>query len=205
MNLSTSQLRMLGSVMYFAAVVLIINYFAQFTIQVWPLKFGELNWRAGATGLLLDVLLSTMIPQVLMYFAGFINEDRKMLRFLSIVSMIVGIVTLGLLLMFALDSIQLRAQLPQNLKAQFMKVALRAGLVGTLLSALSIWVGLTIGKVLKSQGTARVVSAAGASDRDGMLMVGSREPSRPNLRAIDGNEPKGAKKESSSAPLSVEL
>lgn len=200
MNLSTSQLRMLGSVLYFAAVVLIINTFAQFTITVWPLKFAELNWRAGASGLVMDAFLASVVPLGMMYFAGFMNDDRKVLRFLGIITLVLGVTTIGLLLLFLLDSIQLRAQLPQNVKAQFMKAALRAGLVGTLMSALSIWSGLTVSKVLKSQGALRT-AGAGGNDRDGMLMVGDK-PARPNLRSIDGA--KDSKKDAS-APLSVEL
>lgn len=189
MNLSTTQLRLLGSVMYFAAAALIINYFAQFTIQVWPFKFGELNWRVGASGLIMDALLSTVIPQALLYFAAFLNNDRKTLQFLRWVTLFVGIATIALLGFFLLDSVQIRAQLPQNIKGNFMKVALRAGLVGVLLSILFVWFGLTMGKVLKSQGTVRTVGGKDPA-QEGMLMVSSREPARPTLRSIDTHESK---------------
>ncbi|MDZ7632417.1 MAG: hypothetical protein U5K74_13985 [Gemmatimonadaceae bacterium] len=184
MNLSTTQLRMLGSVMYFAAVALIINFFAQFTIQVWPFKFGELNWRVGAAGLVMDALLATVVPQALLYFAAFLNNDRKILQVLRWVTLAAGLATIALLGFFLLDSVQIRAQLPQNIKGNFMKVALRAGLVGGLLSVLFVWFGLTVGKVLKSQGTVRTVGGKDPA-QEGMLMVGTREPSRPNLRSID--------------------
>ena len=59
MNLSTTQLRMLGSVLYFAGVALIINFIAQFTITTWPFKFGELNWRVGSA-LTIDSSTSTV-------------------------------------------------------------------------------------------------------------------------------------------------
>lgn len=204
MNLSTTQLRMLGSVMYFAAVALIINYFAQLTIQVWPVKVGELNWRVGAAGLFMDALLSTVVPLVMIYVAAFMNNDRKMIGFLRILSIIVGVATIALLCAFALDSVQIRAALPQNVKGNFMKVALRAALIGTMLAVLFIWAGVTMGKVLKSQGTARTASGRD----DNMLMVGStREPSRPNLRAIDtaeGGSKKGGSKEATSG-LTIDM
>ena len=189
MNLSSSQLRMLGSVMYFAAVALIINYLAQFVIQVWPLKFSELNWRVGAAGLLMDALLATVIPQALMYFAAFMNGDRKTLQLLRWLTIVTGVITLLMLLGFVLDSVQIRATLPQNVKSNFLKVALRAGLVGMLLSTMFVWFGLTVGKVLKSQGTARSGNTAGGADvaKEGMLMVGSREPARPALRAVEND------------------
>ncbi|MCC7051725.1 MAG: hypothetical protein IT355_00570 [Gemmatimonadaceae bacterium] len=189
MNLSTTQLRMLGSVMYFAAVALIINYFAQLTIQVWPIKVSELNWRVGAAGLFMDALLATVVPLMVVYFAAFMNNDRKMIGALRWLCMIVGLVTAALLLAFALDSVQIRAALPQNVKGNFMKVALRAALIGTLLATLFVWVSITMGKVLKSQGTTRT----GAGARDEMLMVGTREPARTPLRAIDTADAKAAK------------
>ena len=201
MNLSTTQLRMLGSVMYFAAVALIINYFAQLTIQVWPIKVSELNWRVGAAGLFMDALLSTVVPLVMIYVAAFMNNDRKMISAMRILSLIVGIVTIGLLFAFALDSVQIRAALPQNVKGNFMKVALRAALIGTLLAVLFIWVGLTMGKVLKSQGTAR----AGTGARDEMLMVGTAVPSRPNLRAIDTSDSKKPASKDGTSGLSIDM
>lgn len=203
MNLSTTQLRLLGSVMYFAAAALILNYLAQFTIQVWPFKFSELNWRVGGSGLFMDALLATVVPQAIMYFAAFMNNDRKTLQFLRWVTLSMGLATIGLLLLFALDSVQIRASLPQNVKANFMKVALRAGLVGILLSILFVWFGTTMGKVLKSQGTVRTPGMK-ESEKDAMLMVGSREPSRPNLRAIDGAEGKKDSKKEGTGGLSID-
>ena len=186
MNLSSTQLRLLGSVMYFAAFALIVNVLADFTIKIWPMKMSELNWRVGAGGLLMDVMLLIVGPQALIYFAAFMNGDRKTLQILRWVTVALGVLTLGLLALFALDSVQITAQLPQNLKANFYKVALKAALIGLLSAALYIWFGLTVGKVLKSQGTVRTGSKEAS---DGMLMVGSREPARPVLRSIDTKEP----------------
>jgi hypothetical protein len=149
MNLSTTQLRLLGSVMYFAAAALILNPFAQFVITVWPFKLSELNWRVGSSGLLMDALIATVLPQALMYTAAVMNNDRKTLQIMRWVALTLGLVVIGLLLMFLLDSVQIRAQLPQNVKGNFIKVALRAGLIGTLLSILFIWFGVSMGKVLK--------------------------------------------------------
>lgn len=203
MNLSTTQLRLLGSVMYFAAAALILNYFAQFTIQVWPFKISELNWRVGAAGLVMDALISTVVPQAIIYFAAVMNNDRKTLQALRWITLIAGVLTIGLLLGFLLDSVQIRAQLPQNVKGNFMKVALRAGLVGVLLSTLFIWFGLAMGKVLRSQGTVRTPGAKDPANE--MLMVGTREPSRPTLRSIDTNDSKSAGKKEGTGGLSVDI
>ena len=191
MNLSATQLRQLGSVIYYAAVALMINSFAQFAIQVWPLKLSELNWRVGAAGLLMDALLGTVLPLVLFTFAAFMNNDRRLLQVLRWAAIVIGVLTIALLVSFALDSVQIRAQLPQNVKGNFIKVAARASLIGVLLASLFIWTGLTMGKVLKSQGTVRTAGTAGtAPAQEGMLLVGSREPARPALRAVDGSDAK---------------
>jgi len=198
MNLSTTQLRMLGSVMYFAAFSLFVSYIADLVIKVWPLKVSELNWRVGASGLVMDVLVSSIVPLALFFFAAFMNNDRKTLQFMRWLTLAVGVMAIGLLGLFALDAVQIRAQLPQNVKSQFIKAALKASLQGTLSAALFVWFGLTVGKVMKSVGVAR-----GAEPKEGMLMVGSREasPSRPNLRAIDPNE---SKKKEGAAGLSLD-
>ena len=191
MNLSATQLRQLGSVMYYAAVALMINSFAQFAIQVWPLKLSELNWRVGAAGLLMDALLGTVLPLVLFTFAAFMNNDRRLLQVLRWAAIVIGVLTIALLVSFALDSVQIRAQLPQNVKGNFIKVAVRAALIGVLLASLFIWTGRTMGKVLKSQGTMRTAGSAGSAPaQEGRLLVGSREPTRPALRAVDGSDAK---------------
>ena len=105
--------------------------------------------------------------------------------------------------MFLLDSVQIRAQLPQNVKGNFMKVAMRAGLIGTLLSILFVWFGTSMGKVLKSQGTVRVVGAS-KDGTEGMLMVGTRE-ARPNLRSIDASDSKKEVKKEGTGGLSIDI
>ena len=198
MNLSTTQLRMLGSVMYFAAFSLFVSFLADLVIKIWPIKLSELNWRVGASGLVMDVLMASIVPLAIFYFAAFMNNDRKTLQFMRWLTVAVGVIAIGLLGLFALDAVQVRAQLPQNVKAQFIKAALKASLQGTLSATLFIWFGLTVGKVMKSAGVAR-----GADAKEGMLMVGSREasPSRPNLRAIDAND---SKKKEGTAGLSMD-
>jgi hypothetical protein len=205
MNLSTTQLRLLGNLLYFAAAALIINFFAEFVIKVWPLKMGELNWRAGAIGLLMDVFLATLVPTAMMYFAAIMNNQRKVLRFLSILSLIAGILSVALLLMFALDSIQVRTQLPQNVKMQFYKVAMRAAMVGTMFATASIWLFVSIGNVMKSVGTVRVGEGVAVGEKEGMLMVGTREAPRRPLRSIDGAESKAESKKEGAATLSIDI
>lgn len=186
MNFSTSQLRALGSVLYFAAVALILNILAQFAVQVWPIKFGELNWRVGAAGLFMDVLMNSIVPIAMVYFAAFMNEDRKLLTAMRWISLIVGILTVLLFFGFVLDAVQIRSQLPQNVKSVFLKTAMRACMSAILCATAFFWMYVALGKVMKSQG---VVRAPGTKDpaQESMLMVGSREPSRPNLRAVESD------------------
>jgi hypothetical protein len=207
MNLSTTQLRLIGGVLYFAAVVLILNFLAQFVIQIWPLRISELNWRVGSAGIFMDVLLSTVVPQILLFTAAFLNADRKVLAVLRWATLIVGILTVLLMLGFILDSVQIRAQLPQNMKPTFLKGALRAVFVAMMLSTLFIWVGMAIGKVLKSQGVSRVAGAVDSA-QDAMLMIGTREPTKPNLRSIDASDAKDPKrdtKKDATSGLAVDL
>jgi hypothetical protein len=186
MNFSTTQLRALGSVMYFAAFALLTNVTADLLIKVWPIKLSELNWRVGAAGLVMDVLTMAIVPIAMFFFAAFMNNDRKMLQVARWIVFVVGVLAFLLLALFAIDSIQIRASLPQNVKGNFMKAALKAGLQGVLSGSLYLWFGLTVGKVLKSAGVAR-----GGEAKEGMLMVGREAaPSRPNLRAIDATERK---------------
>ena len=185
MNFSTTQLRMLGSVMYFAAFTLLTVSLADLVIKIWPIKASELNWRVGAAGLWPDFLIASIVPLALLFFAAFMNNDRKTLQVMRWVVLIVGLMTIALLAMFALDAVQIRPSLPQNVKGTFIKAALNASLRGALTATVFIWFSMTVGKLLKSAGAARATES-----KEGLLMVGTREASnsRPNLRAIDASD-----------------
>lgn len=193
MNLSSSQQRTLLSVATFAAAVMLVNVVAEFAIQVWPLKFGELNWRVGAAGLLLDAFVKTIPAQVVLYFAAAVTDSRKLLRTYAILGVVLGAVAIGVLAFFALDAIQLRATLPQNVKQQFLKVALRAALVGVLGAILFFLAGVRTLKVLKSGGAVRTSGsgprAAEQADESMLMIARPATPARPSLTAVKGDEP----------------
>lgn len=188
MNLSSSQLKALGNLLTFAAVVLLSWIFADIVIKTWPFKVGELNWRVGFTGLFIEGLVASLPAMTLLFLSAFLNSQRRFLRVLSIVMLVLGIVMIGLLLTFALDATQLRATLPQNLKGTFIKAVLKAALGGVFLGILFPLVFTTLTKVLKSVGTVRTgVREKEPAPDGGLLMVGNRgeTPARPSLRAID--------------------
>ena len=143
--------------------------------------------------------LTVALLLALLATAAIMNNDRKTMQVLRWCMLLIGIAIVGQLLMFALDSLQIQAQLNQNVKPNFYKVALRAALVGVMLATLYLWFGLAIGKVLKSQGVAR----GNVKDADSMLMVGTRD-ARPNLRAIDTAESRKEMKKEGTGGLSID-
>lgn len=193
MNLSSSQQRTLLSVATFAASVMLISVVAEFAIQVWPLKFSELNWRVGAAGLLLDAFVKTVPAQIVLYFATAVTDARKLLKAYAIIAFVLGVVAVVTLGFFALDAVQLRATLPQNVKQQFLKVALRAALVGVCGATLFFIAGVRTLKVLKSGGAVRSAGGSRATESadESMLVIArpSATPARPNLTAVKGDEP----------------
>lgn len=192
MNLSSSQQRTLLSIATVAAWVVLLNIMAEFAIQIWPLKWGELNWRVGASGLLIDAFVKTIPAQIVLWFAAAATDSRKALRVYGIIALVLALVTVVTLGFFALDAVQLRATLPQNVKGTFLKVALRAGLMGTLLTGLFITAFVRGNKVLKSAGASRAGGRAAESE-DGMLMIArpaAPAAPRPNLTAVKGDDTK---------------
>jgi hypothetical protein len=194
MNFSSTQQRTLFSIATLAAWVLLLNIMAEFTIQIWPLKFGELNWRVGTAGLLIDAFVKTLPAQIVLWFAAAATGARTLLRVYGILALVLALTTIVVLGFFALDAVQMRAVLPQNVKGTFLKVALRAALMGTLLTGLFILAFVRVNSVLKSLGVARSGGRAVESD-EGMLLVarpGAPAAPRPNLTAVKGDEAKPA-------------
>jgi hypothetical protein len=188
MNLSSSQLKAIGNVLTFAAVVLLAWVFSDMVIKIWPIKVGELNWRVGFTGLFIESTVAALPAITMLFVSAFIGNQRAWLRVLSVIMLVLGVMVIGMLLGFALDATQLRATIPQNLKGTFTKAVFKASLGGILLGCLLPWTFVTLNKVLKSQGTARAgVREKESPDSGNLLMVGNRgeTPARPSLRAID--------------------
>jgi hypothetical protein len=121
--------------MYPVAVLLMLVPLVDLSLRVFPPQFGTLQWRFATAGLFLGhtgtILLGTGLLGLIAVIAG----HRRVLRILGFAALALGVIMLALLVLFALDAIQIRRLANPNFKRAVLLSATGAlfnGLMGTI-------------------------------------------------------------------------
>lgn len=104
---------------YAVAALMIVVPIVEVVLSVWPLRFGQTSWRFGTVGLLSQAALTPVLGAVVLFAAALALEHRRTLTVASILAIIVGIIMLALVPLFALDAIQMRAQVQSTAHRAF--------------------------------------------------------------------------------------
>lgn len=156
-------------VLYPVGLLLVLVPLVDLTLRAMPAQFGSLQWRFASVGLLLGNYGTIILGATLIGLAAVLLGDRGVLRALGIVALVMAALTLAVLVLFALDAVQIRQLVVANLKRQVLTSsasALFTGLAGTI-----VW--LLVGRAAlvasrPARGTAAPRSRAASS-----LVVGS--------------------------------
>jgi len=105
------------------------SYIATFSLMLFPLldqlmqlvptaKLHDPRWRFGAVGLLSNIFVLPVFSLMVVLFLTSFYEDRVFERIVSLLAVVAAVVLLVLTGLFALDSIQVRAQMrPQAMSS----------------------------------------------------------------------------------------
>ena len=116
MNDRRSEYPLPVGILYPLAAVLIILPLADIAIGLIPPRFHELQWRVGAIGLVSGAMLFPLLGFFLATVAAHVLEHRWAQRLLAALYAILGLLFLILVVLFALDAIQIRKDInPQHL------------------------------------------------------------------------------------------
>jgi hypothetical protein len=121
--------------LYPVATLLILVPLVDLSLRVFPPQFGTLQWRFATAGLLLGNMGTILLGLGLLGLIATIVGHRKLLRGLGFVALGLGVVLLALLVLFALDAIQIRRLANPNFKRAVLLSsagALFNGLLGTI-------------------------------------------------------------------------
>lgn len=137
-------LRPLLGALYAVAFGFILPSTLEFLLVSYPYRFGSMQWRFGAVGLLFNtVLLPPLVGLTIMAFAAVQLDHRRVARVVSILALIVGAVLVLLIPFFILDYVQLRKMLanPQQLRA-YDFTSMKAMAVGLLMLVIAVALGI---------------------------------------------------------------
>ena len=134
-------LRSLGPATYFAGVLMVGLTLADVVATIWPLQFGEIQWRYGAWGLLSGFLLTPVFGLFMLAAAGVILGHVRVLKALWWVNLALALVLVAGCVMFALDVLQLRGAVPPEAKLRFDVGAVKAVVKHLLVAVGLFWLG----------------------------------------------------------------
>lgn len=187
-----SEYRPLLKALYLVAVLLILVPVSEHVGQVLPFRFGNPTWRFGAAGLFSGSLPGTLLGIALMLVLAAALKQRRTMRVLGAVSMVLALALLVVLVMFGLDFLQVRAGVNPRVKPPLDRTVIRALLVigfSTVTAAIvgiAAWrssapdrrsgAGRSAGFIYRSQPEGGKVAGAGA----GESVVASASDAQPN-------------------------
>jgi hypothetical protein len=137
--------RPLTIVAYTIAALMIFVPLVEVVLSVWPLRVGQTSWRFGAVGLLSQAIMTPLLGFLLIVLASVFHNHWRTLQITAVVAAFIALILLIVLPLFALDTIQMRAQVrPQahrayDLSATMAALKLAATLGITGLLAVGAW------------------------------------------------------------------
>lgn len=135
---------------YGVAFLLLIIPFADTVNATWPPMPHVVQWRFGVLALIGNAISYPVLAMLIVALIARALEDRLLLRILSGVAIGVAIVMLGSVLLFAADTLQLRASVKPELRRPFTFAAIKSGAFYLLSAALFLWLALGAHRSAKS-------------------------------------------------------
>lgn len=102
---------------YLVGVVLIAIPLLDTAVRVWPLRVGDVAWRFGTAGILLNVLVTPLLGAWLITLAAAWLSHRRVVLMMMWLLGVATMMVVGVVGMFLLDYIQLRQGVTQALAA----------------------------------------------------------------------------------------
>jgi hypothetical protein len=128
-------------------MVLLVDQLAILLSSVYPPNFGAVQWRFGTVGLAVSRATPFLLGDFLLLLAGFARDHRALLRILGALHLLIALVLLGALVVFGLDTLEIRQMLPVEARRNTLLGAARVGGMLVVLVGFCAWVGI---KVIRS-------------------------------------------------------
>jgi hypothetical protein len=158
--------RVAGPTYLFAFIAVLVPVL-DWILGAWPMQFGEVAWRFSAVSLLSRATMFPLLGLLLAFGAALLLEHRRVLRVLSVLNGLLAFVLVVGVILFILDTLQVRVQVAADARTRFYMGSLMAlakfGFAFLLLLALSVnhWKAASVlsktGRVGKAESAQTVV------------------------------------------------
>lgn len=168
-------------VLFTIAALLVAIPFVQAGAQIWPLQLTNIQWRFGAANALSSILLLPFIGLSVLLLLARGLENRGLARLVGALSAIFTIGLLGSLVVFVLDSQELKTIVSTQMSAQFNSTTLRVGFVTVMfvfafaLLTLSAFAAIGGATRRPAKNAPKSAPKSGKDADEDMMIVGLRE------------------------------
>lgn len=170
-----------------------------------PFQARAIRWRFGAAGLISGALVSPLLGLTAIFGAGLIRESRGIERTVGVIASLAALCIGGLLLMFALDAVQLRGLVRPEAQTAFDGATIKAFLQQIAALGASITIAVAALRAARAESAAQERPVARRSREQEPLLVGARRGTREvpvSETVVDVNSQSTARGESfRAAPL----
>jgi len=111
--------RPVTAAVYALGMLMIVIPFTEVLLSVLPLRPGATSWRFGTTGVLSQAFMTPLLGATVIVVVAATLGHRRTLLTVSIVSALVAVITLAATGLFALDIIEMRSQVREEVKRAF--------------------------------------------------------------------------------------
>ena len=184
--LSDQSLQRYVKALYPIGALLLLVPLVDLTLRTFPPQFGTLQWRFATVGLLLGNLGTLLLGTGLIGLVAAMSGQRRVLRVLGIVALALGVVFAAVLVLFALDAIQIRRLANANFKRAILLSSAGAmfnGAFGSLVLFVLGRASLVASRVTRPVDRRPRSASPLVVSRPGAQEVGAGRPTAPDVAA----------------------
>lgn len=171
MTLNPAVTRILATALLLMAVVILLDQATILLTSVYPANTGTVSWRFGVVGLTIGRVTPVLFGDALILAAALLAGWVGLLRALGVLHILAAVVLLGGVGFFALDAVEIRAQMALAQRTGLALGAARTILVGAVAGLLCLWLGVRLLLVRpdgeRSRGSGMLVVGSGAPGEEG--------------------------------------
>lgn len=143
------EVRAFAGAVYPLGFLLLLVPIVDVAMRAYPFRTGAPDWRFAAFGTLFGNVGTMLIGLALIGFIAAYRGNYLLLRVLSVVATLAGVLVVGLLVLFALDALQVRQMAPEALRRPVLASAVGAA-TAALFGAASLF-GVGVGAWISSR------------------------------------------------------
>ena len=166
--------RRLLAVLFAAGLILLLDQSADLiaTVLSRPADFSAPNWRFGLFGLVASRTSALLVGDVMLFAAATLLGWRNLLRALGALHLVLAAATLAGLVLFILDTVQVRGAVPAPSTRAFSAAVFRAGAVALAGAITLAWAGIAAWR------TGQPPSGGGRRGSESLLVADSNKGSQ---------------------------